>query len=98
MFETLERAERGVPRRWPLVMYSIFGLLGLEIIILRVHRHGFSQPASLAIACVMFLLSLTWLITAVRSDAPLTNRKFSLRNVVLIVLLMALQAIPLFHQ
>jgi hypothetical protein len=42
----------------------------------------------------MFLLSLTWLITTLRSTVPVTNRKFGLRNVILILLLMAHEILP----
>jgi hypothetical protein len=66
--------------------------------ILGVRRHGFSQPVSLAIACVMFFLSLMWLVTTLRSGSSLTSRKVGFRNTLLLVLLMAHQVPSLFHQ
>jgi hypothetical protein len=98
MFETLEPPEQIVAHRWPLLTYGIYSLAGLVFAILGVRRHGFSQPVSLAIACVMFFLSLTWLVTTLRSRSPLTNRKVGFRNILLLLLLMAHQVPPLFHQ
>jgi hypothetical protein len=91
MFETLETPEQIVAPRWPLLMYGTYGLASLVFAILGVRRHGFSQPVSLAIACVMFFLSLTWFVTTLRSASPLTNRKNQVRNVILLLLLIAHQ-------
>jgi hypothetical protein len=54
-----------------------------------VRRHGFSHLFSPAIAALMFFLSLTWLVTTLRSASPLTNRTVGIRNIVLLLLLMA---------
>ena len=89
MFETLDPAEQSVPRRWPLLMYSTYAVGGLVFLIFGVRKHGFSQPFRLAIGTAMFFLSLTWLVTTLRSTSPITNRNFGVRNMILILLLMA---------
>jgi hypothetical protein len=89
MFETLDPQEQTVARRWPLLMYSTYAVGGLVFSILGVRRHGFSQPFRLVVGAAMFLLSLTWLVTTVRSTVPATNRNFGVRNIILILLLMA---------
>jgi len=89
MFETLEPPEQIVPRRWLLLMYGIYLLAGLVFLTLGLWRHGVSQPFRLAIHTAMFLLSLTWLATSVRSTSQTTNRQFRVRNMIMILLLMA---------
>ena len=89
MFETLEPPEQLVARRWPLLMYGTYCLAGLVFVVLGVRRHGFSQPYSLAIGAVMFVLSLVWFVTTLRSKSPLSSRRFGIHNIVLLVLLMA---------
>ena len=64
MFETLEPPEQLVARRWPLLMYGTYSLAGLVFLIVGIRRHGFSHPFALAIAAVMFILSVVWLVTA----------------------------------
>jgi hypothetical protein len=91
MFETLEPPDQIVARRWPLLTYGTYGLAGLALAVLSVRRHGFLQPVSVAIACVMFFLSLVWFVTTLRSASPLTNRKYGVRSIVLLLLLMAHQ-------
>jgi hypothetical protein len=97
MFETLEPPEQMLVRRWPLLSYGIYGLAGLVFVVVGVRRRGFSQPVSLAIACAMFFLSLTWLVTTLRSGSPLTNRKVGFRNIILLLLLMAHQVPSIFQ-
>lgn len=89
MFETLDPQEQTVPRRYPLLMYSTYTVVGLVFLILGVRRHGISQPFRLVVGAAMFLLSLTWLITTLRSSVPLTGRSFGVRNFILILLLLA---------
>ena len=89
MFETLERPEQSVARRWPLLAYGVSAFAGAVFLVLGVHRHGFSQPFRLAIAALMFLLSLTWLIATLRAGTPPTSRHFSIRSLILLLLLMA---------
>lgn len=76
-------------RRWPPLMYGTSAVAGPYFLILGVRRHGFSQPFGLVIGAIMFLLSLIWLITALRSTVPVTNRNLGVRGMVLILLLMA---------
>ena len=97
MFETLEPPKEIVARRWPLLMYGIYGLAGLVFVTLDLRRHGFSQPFNLAIGSVMFFLSLTWLVTTLRSESPITNRKVGFRNIIFLLLLMAQQTPSLFR-
>ena len=89
MFETVDPHEQLLARKWPLFMYGAYGLVGLLFIILGVRRHGFSQPFRLTVAAAMFVLSITWLATTLRSASPMTNRKFAVRNAILILLLLA---------
>jgi len=89
MFETIEPPEQLVGRRWPLLVYGTYSLVGLVLLGLGVRRHGFSQPFGLAIAAVMFTLSVAWLVTTLRSSSPLTSRRFGIQNAILLLLLMA---------
>lgn len=88
MFETLDPKEQPMARRGPLLMYSTYAIVGLGFLILGVRRHGFSQSFRLAAAAAMFLLSLTWFMTTVRSTVSITNRNFAVRNIILFLLLM----------
>jgi hypothetical protein len=89
MFETLDPQEQPVARRWPLLMYCTYSVGGLVFLILGLRRHGFSQPFRLAVGTAIFLLSVTWLVTTLRSTSPITSRNFGVRNLILILLLMA---------
>jgi len=89
MFETLEPPEQVVARRWPFLLYGSCLFAGLGYVIVGLRRHGFSQPISLAIGCLMFFLSLTWLVTTLRSRLSLTNREFGFRIIILTILNMA---------
>jgi hypothetical protein len=89
MFETLERSEQEVARRWPLLMYGTYSIAGLVFFVLGVRRHGFSQPFSLTIAAGMVVLSLFWFVTTLRTHSPLTSRRFGIHNIILLLLLMA---------
>jgi hypothetical protein len=89
MFETLGPPEQTVARRWPLLMYSTYALGGLVFLIFGVRRHGFSQPFRLAVGAAILILSLASLATTLRTKSPMTNRNFVVRNMILIVLLMA---------
>ena len=97
MFETLEPPEQLVPRRWPLLMYGTYCVVGLVFVILGVRRHGLSQPIHLALSCVMFSLSLMWLAATLKSGTALTNRKARFRNAILLLLLMALNSLSLIR-
>ena len=85
MFETLEdMSEKSKPpldRAWPVLMYSESALAGLVFLILGVRRH---QPLGIVVGAVMFLLSLVWLITTIRSPLPVTRRDFRLRSGILL--------------
>ncbi len=89
MFDTLEPPEQTLARRWLLLIYGTYALVGLVLLILGLQRHGFSQPFRLAVGTAIFVLSLTWLLTCLRSTSPMTNRQFGVRNMILILLLMS---------
>ena len=89
MFESLEPPEQRVSRRWPLLFYGFYAFAGIVFLVLGVNRHGFSHPFSLAIDALMFFLSLTWLMTTLRSGTEATSRHFKLRVIILILLLLA---------
>jgi hypothetical protein len=92
LFETLEdRLEKSMPpldRGWPILMYSVSVVLGSIALILGVGGHGFSRLFSLVVWAVMFLLSLTWLVTSLTSSVPITRRDFWVRYQILSVLLL----------
>ena len=89
MFETLEAPEHLVARRWPLLTYGTYSLIGTVLFVLGMRRHGFSQPFRLAIAGIMGVLSLVWFITTLRSKSPLPIRRFGIQHIILLLLLMA---------
>jgi hypothetical protein len=88
MFETLEPPEQRVTRRWPVLMFGTYGLVGLVEFLVVLRRHGLTQPFSLAIATITLVLSLVWLVMTLRSRSPLSSRSFVVRSIVLLVLLM----------
>ena len=92
MFETLEdmreKSQRPMDREWPLLMYSMDAVLGLFCIISGMQRH---QPIGILVGAVVFLLSLIWLITTIRSPAPVTRRDLRARGLIVIWILFAYQ-------
>jgi ankyrin repeat protein len=88
MFESLDPLERTVDRRLPLLIYSTFAVVSLLFLILEVRRHGFSQPFWPVVLAAVFLLSLTWLVTTLRSTVALTYREVHVRYIIL--------ALPIF--
>ena len=86
MFETLDPPAQTVTRRWPLLMNGTYAVVGLGFLLLGLLRH---QPFRLVIGAAMLLMSLTWLVTTVKSTSPMTNRQFRVRTVILILLLVA---------
>jgi hypothetical protein len=63
MFETLERPDQPVERRWLLSMfYGTFALFGLVQGMLNLRRLGLSQPSHLVLSGATFFLSLMWLV------------------------------------
>jgi hypothetical protein len=93
MFETLEDAfEKSKPpldRGWPILLYGGYLVLSSIALTLGVRRHGFYHPFSLAAWAAMFSLSLIWLVTSLRSSAPVARRDFAIRSNILLLLLMA---------
>jgi hypothetical protein len=92
MFETLEdmreKSQRPLDRGWPLSTYSMYVVLGLLYIVEGVRRH---HPVAVVVGAVVFLLSLVWLITTIKSPVPLSRRDFSIRGQTLVWILMAYQ-------
>lgn len=89
MFETLGGPlDRTVNRRWPLLEYSTCAVVGLFFLISEVRRHGFSQPFWPVVLTATFLLSLTWVVTTLRSTVPPTYREVNFRHFILILPLM----------
>lgn len=95
MFETLEDiSEKSKPpldRGWPILMYGAHVTISSTVLILGicgVRGHGFSHLLSLVAWSAMFLLSLTWLITGLRSSVPITRSDFRVRYTILWVLLL----------
>jgi len=89
MFETLgDPIDRTVNRRWPLLSYSTVAAVGLLFLISEVRRHGFSQPFWPVALAATSLLSLTCLVTTLRSTVPPTYREVNFRHFILILPLM----------
>jgi hypothetical protein len=90
MFETLEdmseRSKKPVPLRWAILEYSVFALVGLLYIIDELRWH---HPLGAVVGTAVCLLSLIWLITTVRSPAPVRRRVFWIRGQILIWIMMA---------
>jgi len=96
MFETLEDAfEKSKPpldRGYPILMYSAYVVFSSIALILE-GGYVLSQKHaqllfSLVLWAVMFSLSLTWLVTSLRSSVPTTRRDCGVRFIVLQVLLL----------
>jgi hypothetical protein len=90
MFESLEDAfEKSKPpldRGYPILMYSMYVVVGLFYVVEGVRRH---HPFGVVVGAVVFLLSLVWLITIIRSSVPATRRDFWVRGQIVIWILMA---------
>jgi len=92
MFETLEdmreKSQRPLDPFWPLLMYTIDVVVGLFYIISGMGRH---QPFGVLVGAVVFLLSLIWLITTIRSPVRASRRDVWVRGQIVICILMAYQ-------
>jgi hypothetical protein len=92
MFETLEdmreKSQRPMDPFWPLLMYSMDIVLGLFYIISGMQRH---QRLGVLVGAVVFLLSLVWLITTIKSRIRLSRRDVWIRGQIVICILMAYQ-------
>jgi hypothetical protein len=90
MFETLEDSfEKSKPpldRGWPILMYGESAVAGLVFLVQAGRKY---QPVGLVVGAVMFLLSLIWLITTIRSPVPETRRDFRVRSAILLWLPLA---------
>ncbi len=84
-----EKSQRPLDRRWPLLMYSFDVVIGMFYIIEGARRH---QPFAFLVGVVVFLLSLIWLITIIRSPVPISRREVWVRGQTLLWILMAYQA------
>ncbi len=93
MFETLEdmreKSQRPLGRGRALLMYSFYVVVGLFYIVDGLQRH---HPLGVAVGAVVFLLSLIWLITTIKSPVPLSRRDFWIRGQIVVWILMAYQA------
>jgi hypothetical protein len=90
MFDTLEDiAEKSKPpldRGRPLSMYSTYVVVGLFYTIEGVRRH---HPLGVVVGAVVFLLSLIWLTTTIRSPVPVNRRDWWVRGQIVVWILMA---------
>ncbi len=93
MFETLEdireKSQRPLDPFWPLLLYTIDVVVGLFYIFSGMTRH---QPFGVLVGAVVSLLSLTWLITTIRSPIRASRREVWVRGQIVICVLMAYQA------
>jgi len=90
MFETLEnvfeKSKQPLDRRWPISMYSANAVVGLGFLMEGMRRH---HPFGAVVGAVVFLLSLIWLITTVRSPVPVSRRDLWVRGRIVVWILMA---------
>ncbi len=92
MFETLEdireKSQRPMDPFWPFLMYSMDIVLGLFYMVTGIQRH---QRLGAFVGIVVFLLSLVWLITTIRSRIRLSRRDVWIRGQVVLWILFAYQ-------
>jgi hypothetical protein len=92
MFETLEemreKSQRPLDRGWPLLIYGMNILIGLFYVFDGLPRH---HLFGVVVGAVVFLLSLVWLITAIRSPVRVSRRDFWVRAETVVWILMAYQ-------
>ena len=92
MFETLEemreKSQRPLDRGDPILMYSMYVVVGLFYMIDGVQSH---HPVGFVVGAVVFLLSLIWLITTIRSPVRVSRRDFWVRGQTVIWILFAYQ-------
>lgn len=92
MFETLEdmreKSQRPMDPFWPLLMYSVDIVAGLFYVICGMQRY---QRLGALVGAVVFLLSLVWLITTIRSRIRLSRRDVWIRGQIVIWILFAYQ-------
>lgn len=93
MFENLddmlEKSKKPLDRRLPILMYGTTAIGSVIFLILGVSGRGYSTLFNLAVWAAMFLLSVTWLVTTLRSSAPITRRDFGVRCMIVFWLLWA---------
>jgi hypothetical protein len=93
VFETLEdkleKSKKPLDPGLPILMYGATAAVSSIMLILRARGHGLSHLFSLLDSAAMFLLSLTWLVTSLRSSVPITRRDCGVRGIILLLLLMA---------
>ena len=92
MFETLEdtfeKSKPPLDRGDPILMYSMYIVVGQFYLIDGVRRQ---HPLGAVVGAVVFLLSLIWLITTIRSPAPVSRRDLRVRGQIVIWILMTYQ-------
>ena len=93
MFESLEDAfEKSKPpldRGDPILVYSLYVVVGLFYLIEGVRRH---HTFGAVVGAVVILLSLIWLIKTIRSPVPVTRHDLWVRGQIVICILMAYEA------
>lgn len=93
MFENLddmfEKSKKPPDRSLQILMYGTTAIGSFIFLILGVLGHGFSHLFNLVVWAAMFLLSLTWLVTSLRSSVPITRRDFVVRCMIVAWLLSA---------
>ena len=89
MFDTIEPPQQFIALRWSFLLYISYGFFGLGFFLIDVWKHAVSHPLRLALSIAMFILAMTWLVVTLRTRRPLTNRAFSIRNIIFVVLLLA---------
>lgn len=92
MFETLEenseKSKRPLRRRWAILEYSMFVLVGVDYLMDGIQRN---HRIEAVVGVVVLLLSATWLVTTARSPGPIRRSDFWQRGQILIGILLAYQ-------
>ena len=92
MFETLEdmfeKSKPPMDPGWPVLTHSMDALFGLLYVIMGREMH---QPLGVAVGAIVFLLSLIWLISTIRSPLPVSRRDLRVRSRIVLWILMTFQ-------
>jgi hypothetical protein len=102
MFESLDKSDKQVSPRSALLSYGVYCVLALSGILvlaakITAGRRGVPVIAGAVVYSAALVLSVTWLVNALRSGPP-RQRKFAFRMKHLMLLAIAPNLILLFRQ
>jgi hypothetical protein len=85
MLESNPAYEEHMTRRTALWFYGAYCVLGLVGDVIAIWKYGVTRPFHLATYSAVFLLSLAWIRSTMKSGPP-TWRKFGVRASILLIL------------